>query len=152
MSSKIIPSKASLAGALILGLLMLGFGIQTIMEAISGDGSLFLGLFLGLIVLIIAIVSLLIIPTSFIKFGENQITKGNLLIKKTLNLDDVKDMEFERHPRMGNLTKIRIHKTNDETFEISPTLFEDDKINEILAFLSDYFKDPVDTDRQIDDM
>lgn len=143
MHSKIIPSKGSIVGALILGLLMLGFGIQTIIEAISGDGSIFLGTLLGLLMLSVAFVSLLVIPTSFIKYGENQIVKGNLLRKTTLNLEDVKDMEFERHPRMGNMTKIKIHKISDEIFEISATLFEDERIDEILEFLKGYFKDPI---------
>lgn len=143
MQSKIIPSKGSIVGALILGLLMLGFGIQTIIEAISGNGSIFLGTLLGLLMLSVAFVSLLVIPTSFIKYGENQIVKGNLLRKTTLNLEDVKDMEFERHPRMGNMTKIKIHKISDEIFEISATLFEDERIDEILEFLKGYFKDPI---------
>ena len=38
---------------------------------------------------------------------------------------------------------IKDDMSDEEIFEISATLFEDEKIEEILTFLSDYFKDPV---------
>ena len=142
MTSKITPSKGSFVGAIVLGLLMLGFGVQTMTEAVSGSGSLFLGSILGLLMIAVGFVSLVIFPSSYIRFGEDQITKGNLLHKSTLTLKEVKDIEFQRHPKMGNMTKIIIHKIEGEIFELSATLFEDNGMNEILEFLRNYFKEP----------